>query len=83
MWLNRMIFHLLKYPIEANYKVRAIRNQSNANETYKGKLLVADVVTQTTLKSRDVIMRARELVVPSCGGCRSARYQGSKKVVET
>lgn len=81
--LNRMIFHLLKYPIEANYKVRAIRNQSNANETYKGKLLVADVVTQTTLKSGDVIMRTREMIVPSCGGCRSAWYQGSKEIVKT
>lgn len=82
MRLNRMIFHLLKYPIETNYKIRAICNQSNANEAYKGKLLVANVVTQATLKSGDVIMRAGQLIVPSCGGCRSAWYQGSKEIVE-
>jgi len=78
-----MIFHLLKYPIETDNKVGAICNQANANKAYEGKLLVTDAVTQTTLKSGYVIMRTREIVVPSCGGRGGARNQRGKEIVET
>jgi hypothetical protein len=83
MRLNRMIFHFLKYPIETDNKVGAICDQANANKAYEGKLLVTDTVTQTTLKSGYVIMRAREVIVPRRGGRRGARNQRSKEVVET
>jgi hypothetical protein len=45
MRVNRVIFHLLKHPIETDNKVGAICDQANSNKTNEGKLLVADVVT--------------------------------------
>lgn len=78
-----MILDLFKNPIQRNDKIRTICDETNANEAYKGELLVADMIAQATLDAREVVLRMRELIVPFCRRFRCARYDGSKIVVET